>query len=47
MATLGKSATVRWLEATALRAMTTGQGERDPHETALRDDPRQSLDLSS
>jgi len=32
-ATLGKSATVRWLEATALSAMTTGQGEQDPHET--------------
>ena len=32
MATLGKSATVRWLEATALNAMTTGQGEHDPHE---------------
>jgi hypothetical protein len=30
-ATLGKSATVRWLEATALNAMTTGQGEHDPH----------------
>ena len=32
MATLGKSATVRWLEATALNAMTTGQGEREPHD---------------
>ena len=32
MATLGKSATVRWLEATALNAMTTGQGEREPRE---------------
>jgi hypothetical protein len=32
MATLGKSATVRWLEATALEAMTTGQSERDPHD---------------
>ena len=32
MATLAKSATVRWLEATALNAMTTGQGEHDPHE---------------
>ena len=32
MATLGKSATVRWLEATALSAMTTGQGEHDPHD---------------
>jgi hypothetical protein len=30
-ATLGKSATVRWLEATALNAMTTGRGEHDPH----------------
>jgi Uncharacterised nucleotidyltransferase len=33
VATLGTSATVRWLEATALQAMTTGHGERDPHET--------------
>jgi Uncharacterised nucleotidyltransferase len=33
MTTLGKSAVVRWLEATALAAMTTGQGERDPHDT--------------
>jgi hypothetical protein len=33
MATLGKSATVRWLEATALQAMTTGHGEQPPHET--------------
>jgi hypothetical protein len=32
MATLGKSATARWLEATALEAMTTGHGEQDPHE---------------
>jgi hypothetical protein len=32
MATLAKSATVRWLEATALNAMTTGQGEREPRE---------------
>jgi hypothetical protein len=31
-ATLGKSATVRWLEATALQAMTTGHGEQDPHQ---------------
>jgi hypothetical protein len=31
-ATLVKNATVRWLEATALNAMTTGRGERDPHE---------------
>jgi hypothetical protein len=31
MATLDKSATVHWLEATALNAMTTGQGELDPH----------------
>jgi hypothetical protein len=31
-ATLGKSATVRWLEATALSAMIAGQGEHDPHE---------------
>ena len=23
---------MRWLEATALNAMTTGQGEHDPHE---------------
>jgi hypothetical protein len=33
MATLGKSTTVRWLQATALSAMTMGQGEHDPHET--------------
>jgi Uncharacterised nucleotidyltransferase len=32
MATLAKSATVRWLEATALNAMTTGQGELQPRE---------------
>jgi hypothetical protein len=30
MATLEKKAT-RWLEATALKAMTTGQGQQDPH----------------
>jgi hypothetical protein len=29
---LGNSATVRWMEATALRAMTAGQGEHDPHD---------------
>jgi hypothetical protein len=32
MATLAKSATVRWLEATALNAITTGLGEREPRE---------------
>jgi Uncharacterised nucleotidyltransferase len=32
MALLAKTATVRWLEATALKAMTSGQGERDPHD---------------
>jgi hypothetical protein len=32
VATLGKSATVRWLEATALNAMTQGQGEQHPHD---------------
>ena len=32
---LEKSAAVRWLEETALGAMTTGQGERDPHEVRL------------
>jgi hypothetical protein len=32
MATMGKSATVRWLEATALNAMTIGRGEHDPHD---------------
>jgi putative nucleotidyltransferase-like protein len=32
MATLAKSATVRWLEATALDAMISGQGEREPRE---------------
>ena len=29
---IGHSATERWLEATALSAMTRGHGERDPHE---------------
>jgi hypothetical protein len=33
MATLGKSTAVRWLQATALGAMSTGQGEHDPHGT--------------
>jgi Uncharacterised nucleotidyltransferase len=32
VAMLEKSATVRWLEATALSAMTSGQGEQDPHD---------------
>jgi hypothetical protein len=32
LATLGQSAVVRWLEATALSAMTTGKGEGDPHD---------------
>ena len=31
-ATLDKSITMRWLVATALNAMTLGQGEYDPHE---------------
>jgi hypothetical protein len=31
-ATLDKSITMRWLVATALNAMTIGQGEHDPHE---------------
>jgi Uncharacterised nucleotidyltransferase len=31
-ATLDKSITMRWLEATAVKAMTTGHGEHDPHE---------------
>jgi len=31
-ATLGRSAIERWLEATALNAMTRGQGEDDPHD---------------
>ena len=31
-ATLDKSITLRWLEATALNAMTTGQDEHDPHD---------------
>src|SRR5262249_7689741 len=31
-ATLDKSVTMRWLEATAVKAMTTGHGEHDPHE---------------
>jgi hypothetical protein len=33
VATLGKSVVMRWLEATALSAMTTGQGEGHPHNT--------------
>jgi hypothetical protein len=33
METLGSSAADRWLEATALKAMTRGQGEDDPHDT--------------
>jgi hypothetical protein len=35
MATLGTSVTMRWLEATALKAMTTGQGEHDPHDVRV------------
>jgi Uncharacterised nucleotidyltransferase len=31
-ATLDKSITMRWLETTALKAMTMGQGKHDPHE---------------
>jgi Uncharacterised nucleotidyltransferase len=31
-ATLDKSVTMRWLEATAVKAMITGHGEHDPHE---------------
>jgi Uncharacterised nucleotidyltransferase len=31
-AKLDKGVTMRWLEATAVKAMTTGHGERDPHE---------------
>ena len=30
--TLDRSVTMRWLKATALKAMTTGKGEHDPHE---------------
>ena len=33
MATIGNSATVRWLQATALSAVTTGQGDQHPHKT--------------
>jgi hypothetical protein len=33
MATLGKGRVVRWLETTALKAMTSGNGEGDPHDT--------------
>jgi hypothetical protein len=32
LATLDTSAAMRWLEATALSAMNTGQGEHDPHD---------------
>ena len=35
LATVPKSLTERWLEATALNAMTLGQGEYDPHDTKL------------
>ena len=35
LATVPKSLTERWLEATALNAMTLGQGEHDPHDTKL------------
>jgi hypothetical protein len=31
-AKLDKGVTMRWLEVTAVKAMTTGHGERDPHE---------------
>jgi Uncharacterised nucleotidyltransferase len=31
-AKLDKGVSMRWLEATAVKAMTTGHGERDPHE---------------
>jgi hypothetical protein len=31
-ATLDKSVTLRWLEVTALKAMSTGEGEHDPHD---------------
>src|SRR5262249_37773422 len=32
LTTLGKSPTLRWLEATALNAMNTAQGEHTPHD---------------
>jgi hypothetical protein len=32
MVALDKGTTLRWLEATALKAMTAGRGERDPHD---------------
>ena len=35
MAPLAESATMRWLETTALNALTSGQGEREPHEECL------------
>jgi Uncharacterised nucleotidyltransferase len=35
MAPLAKSTTMRWLEMTALSAMTSGQGEREPREQRL------------
>jgi hypothetical protein len=35
MAMLERSATMRWLEATALNAMTTGHGEHHPHDVQL------------
>ena len=47
VATLGNRATVRWLGATALKAMTAGQGEHDPHDARFGINPRQRLDLSA
>jgi Uncharacterised nucleotidyltransferase len=35
VATLCKSVSVRWLEATALSAITAGQGERGPHDASF------------
>ena len=35
MAPFAKTATMRWLETTALNAMTSGQGEREPREERL------------
>src|SRR5262249_1870642 len=35
VATLENSATMPWLDTTALRPMTTGQGDRGPHDAPL------------
>ena len=46
-ATLDKSVTMRWLEATALNAMTTRPRRVRSTRSPIRNDPRQPLDRSS